>query len=161
MQFVRLSDSLGLSDRIHDIVVLDEVSNVVSQYTPLSVIPSWIGATASNETARQVLELIGGDKPLDFRALFNVYELIQSAVGNIAKTLDFNQALLGRFTRTTNSPKTIGVGEARHGYIPNDQMAPRPLPFSDAQALIFRIVARWLDEENRAHPQQNHGNRAH
>jgi hypothetical protein len=147
-QYGRIVDRIRISDHV-TVTVLGTDGQVVSRYAPGDVIPQWMQVAGQSKTARQILELIGSE-PLDYATLYKLYELVQHDVGDIVETYGYSKSLVGRFRQTANSPKTIGVVDARHGAWAGDTPARNPLRLPEAQAFVRGLIARWFAAQHQA-----------
>ncbi|MGH2570948.1 MAG: hypothetical protein ACRDGR_06965, partial [bacterium] len=79
-----------------------------------------------------------------WNTLYKLKEKVVSAVGKdeIVQRGWATQAELRQFEHTANSPAVLGAA-ARHG-VQTSNPPRKPISLGDAQALVDRIIRRWL-----------------
>lgn len=97
-----------------------------------------------DEDAREALEIWANERH-DWWNLYKVHEIIESRGGISLPAV--RQAVskreLERFTRTANHPEAAGR-RARHARL--EKVPPKvPMPLEEAEAVIARLLAAWLD----------------
>lgn len=96
----------------------------------------------SDPRAERALRIFGRDDA-DYRDLYHVLEIAEAAgAGRLYADGSVTKAEVRRFKHTANSLHALG-DRARHGHEPTDPPS-EPMPFTEAQALIGRVLRAWL-----------------
>jgi hypothetical protein len=87
-------------------------------------------------------------KELTWNDLYRAAEVVQEDVGGQMYNMGWiSEKVFSRFTGTANSFSVLGR-DARHGR-DRTQPPPNPMPFEEARALVFRLLAQWIESKSK------------
>jgi hypothetical protein len=125
-------------------VTVTRADGSVEVARPADPVADWTRLAASDEAVANALRLIGNGE-LDWVNLYRVFEIVCADAGGIGKITSngwSTKQSIALFKHTANSPGALGL-DARHGA---ESTAPpsKPMPISEARALVRAIVHAWL-----------------
>jgi hypothetical protein len=113
-------------------------------FHPADPVKQWAAIALTNDAVANVLRILSGG-PLDWVNLYRMLEIVEHDVGGLTTIYSkgwATKASVKLFMRTAGHPGAVGL-EARHG-ASNTLPPPKPMPISEAKALLKSIIHAWL-----------------
>lgn len=144
--FMDYQDTAHARDAFH-ISAIDGEGNVIEEIKPADDVPTWVSLGMDDEAVAKALRLLA--EPLDWVALYRIYEVIESDMGGLDALVSRGWATKARvklFKHTSNSPGAVG-DNARHGK-ESSQPPSQPMRLHEARNLVESLINLWLKGKN-------------